>query len=124
MRRLGEFLMVIGASLSLAAEVGCLRPPGKGTDSVGLGLLAIGGVLVLVSRAAQQNDALLREKEERIRQRHPERKDIREAALNEMECPHCKAVVNPVTGDGLHSPEAEPWLLICSQCQGTIEPDV
>src|SRR5262249_35040482 len=65
----------------------------------------------------------LRQKEERIRQRHPERKDIREAALNEMECPRCGAVVNPVTGDGLHSSEAEPWLLICNQCQGKIEPD-
>ena len=62
-------------------------------------------------------------KEERIRQQHPERKDIREAAMNEMDCPHCGAAVNPITEDGLHSSEKEPWLLICNQCQGTIEPD-
>src|SRR5262245_43532472 len=71
-----------------------------------------------------QRAVALREKEERIRQRHPERKDIREAALNKMNCPRCGAVVNPVTGDGLHSSDAEPWLLICNQCQGKIEPNV
>ena len=64
------------------------------------------------------------EREDRIRQRHPERKDIREAALNEMNCPHCGAAVNPITEDGLHSSEREPWLLICNRCQGMIEPDV
>ncbi len=68
--------------------------------------------------------AALREREDRIRERHPERKDIREAALNEMNCPHCGAAVNPITEDGLHSSEREPWLLICNRCQGTIEPDV
>ncbi len=84
-------------------------------------LLAL--VLLLVAGDPQEA-AALREKEERIRQRHPDRKDIREAALNELNCPHCGTTVNPVTGDGLDSSEAEPWLLICNQCQGKIEPDV
>jgi len=65
-----------------------------------------------------------REKEERIRQKYPERKDIREAAMNETKCPHCGAEVNPITMDGLHSPDAVPWLLICKKCRGKIEPDV
>ena len=80
---------------------------------------------VLLLLAGDPQQALtLREKEERLRQRHPERTDLREAVLNEMQCPHCGAAVNPITGDGLHSSEAEPWLLVCDQCQGTIEPDV
>lgn len=64
------------------------------------------------------------EKEERLRQLHPDRKDIREAALNEMQCPTCGAIVNPVTGDGLHTPESEPWRLRCNQCKADIQPDV
>jgi hypothetical protein len=80
-------------------------------------------VLLLLMGDAQQALAL-REKEERIRQRHPEWKDLREAALNEMQCPRCGAEVNPITGDGLHSSEIEPWRLVCDQCQGMIEPDV
>src|SRR4051794_39409812 len=44
-----------------------------------------------------QDAAELHDKEERIRQRHPDRKDIREAALNEMNCPTCGAELNVVT---------------------------
>lgn len=77
--------------------------------------------LLLVAGDPEATRAL-QEKEERIRERHPDRKDLREAALNEMECPHCGAPVNPVTGDGLHSLPAEPWLLICNECQGRVEP--
>jgi len=81
--------------------------------------------LVFLYMAGDPQEALaLQEKEERIRQQHPERKDVQEAALNEMSCPHCGAAVNPITEDGLHSSATEPWLLICNQCQGTIEPDV
>jgi hypothetical protein len=69
-------------------------------------------------------EAALREKEERLREQHPGIKDVRLAELNEMQCPHCGAAINPVTGDGLHSPRAEPWLLICNQCFATIEPEV
>ncbi|OAI47618.1 hypothetical protein AYO44_01710 [Planctomycetaceae bacterium SCGC AG-212-F19] len=71
-----------------------------------------------------QQAATRHEQEERIRQQHPDRKDIREVLLNEMTCPHCGAAVNPVTGDGLSSPQAQPWLLICNRCQNAIEPDV
>ena len=65
----------------------------------------------------------LQEKEEQARQRHPEISDVREVVLSETKCPHCGAVVNPATREGLHSPETEPWLLICNQCQTTIQPD-
>jgi len=80
-------------------------------------------VLLLILGDAERA-IMLRESEERIRQRHPERTDLREAALNEMQCPHCGATVNPITEDGLHSPETQPWLLICNQCHGAIEPDL
>jgi hypothetical protein len=80
---------------------------------------------VLLLLAGDARAALaLREKEERLRRRHHDRADLREAALNEMDCPHCGAAVNPVTGDGLHCTEAEPWRLICDRCRGTIEPDL
>lgn len=80
-------------------------------------------VLLLLAGDPEEGVAL-REKEERIRQLHPELKDVRHAALNETRCPGCGATVNPVTGDGLHWPEAEPWLLICDQCEDRVEPDV
>ena len=31
---------------------------------------------------------------------------------------------DPTTGRGLTSPEDEPWLMLCEQCQTEIEPDV
>lgn len=65
----------------------------------------------------------LEEKAERIRRRHPERKDIQEAAMHETNCPHCGAAINSVTEDGLHSSSSEPWLLICNECNRTFEPD-
>ena len=80
--------------------------------------------VVLLFLGDPEQALALREKEERIRQRHPERTDLREAALSEMQCPHCGAAVNPITADGLHSPEAQPWLFLCNECQGTIEPHV
>lgn len=80
-------------------------------------------VLLLVAGNPEQTDAL-RETEERIRRRHPELKDVRQAALNETQCPSCGADVNPITRDGLNSPEAEPWLLICNECGSRVEPEV
>ncbi|HJZ93884.1 MAG TPA: hypothetical protein VKE40_23625 [Gemmataceae bacterium] len=65
----------------------------------------------------------LAEREDRIRRRHPNLKNVREAVLNEAHCPRCGAEVNPVTGEGLHCPEEEPWLLICDGCQTTYQPD-
>ena len=67
---------------------------------------------------------VLEEKEERLRRGHADRTDIRDLALSEMQCPKCGARVNPETGDGLHSPEGEPWLFLCNQCQAEIEPAV
>lgn len=68
------------------------------------------------------NAILREEQEQRIRERHPERTDVRHIAANEMSCPKCGASVNPVTRDGLRSPDNEPWLLICNQCEAKIEP--
>jgi hypothetical protein len=65
----------------------------------------------------------LRKKEERIRRLHPDLKEVREAAVNEMQCPGCTATVNPVTMDGLHSRKGEPWTLICDRCNTQIVPD-
>ena len=39
---------------------------------------------------------------------------------NWMDCPNCGAAVNSYTGDGLHSPEDEPWRLICDKCETEI----
>ena len=64
------------------------------------------------------------EKKARIRREHPELKDVHEAAVNETRCSHCKATINSVTGDGLRSPEREPWVLICNQCNNPVEPDL
>jgi len=78
--------------------------------------------LIISGDAAQA--VALSDKEERLRQRNPERENLPEAVLNEMNCPECGAEVNPVTGDGLHTGQMEPWLLICNQCKATITPDV
>jgi hypothetical protein len=99
------------------------RPPGTWVLLAILFSPPVAFVLLLFAGDPEEAEAL-REKEERLREKHPERKDLQEAAKNEMNCPHCGAAVNPITEDGLHSPPAEPWLLICNQCQGTIEPDV
>src|SRR5205823_13628375 len=99
------------------------RPPGTWLLLAVL-LSPLGALILLLVLGDPESAMLLSEKEERIRQQHPDRKDIYEAALNEMKCPACGAEVNPVTGDGLHSPHAEPWLLICDRCQTRVEPDV
>jgi hypothetical protein len=54
--------------------------------------------------------------EDDLRRRHPALRHVREAAVNETHCPTCRAAVNPITRDGLHSPDAEPWLLLCDTC--------
>lgn len=63
------------------------------------------------------------EREARIRRRHPGLTNVRDAALNEAHCPRCGADVNLVTGDGLHTSEEEPWLLICDGCQAPYQPE-
>ena len=65
---------------------------------------------------------LRRELEDRVKARHPGRTDIRYVAQSEMDCPNCGTAVNPSTGDGLHSPENEPWRVICEKCETEIVP--
>lgn len=81
-------------------------------------------LILLVFLGDPESAVEQQEKEERLRQLHPDRKDIREVALNELLCSTCGAAVNPVTGDGLHTPEGEPWRLRCNQCHADIQPDV
>lgn len=78
-------------------------------------------LLQFAGDAEQARD--LAEKEEDIRRRHPGLAHVRESAVNATHCPTCRAAVNPITRDGLHSPDAEPWLLLCDQCGGPVEPD-
>ncbi len=116
-------LWVALAGLVTRAAVAYRRPPGTWV----LNSLFVGApiALILLYIVGDPEDAAaLQDKEERIRRRHPERTDIREAAMNEMRCPTCGADVNVVTGDGLHTAEDEPWLLFCDRCKGQIEPDV
>jgi len=63
---------------------------------------------------------LRQELEDRVRARHPERDHVRVETEHEMDCPNCGAAVNSYTGDGLHSPEDEPWRLICDKCETEI----
>jgi hypothetical protein len=98
------------------------RPPGTWILLALLFSPLVAFVFLLIAGDTEQALALA-QKEEEIRRKHPERQDIREAALNEMNCPHCGAAINPVTEDGLHSPAGKPWLLICNQCQTAVEPD-
>jgi hypothetical protein len=30
--------------------------------------------------------------------------------------------VNPTTGEGLHCPVGQPWVLICDNCKNQVEP--
>jgi len=60
---------------------------------------------------------LRQELADRVKARHPDRTDVHVETENEMNCPNCGAAVNPYTGDGLHSPEEEPWRLICDKCE-------
>ena len=65
---------------------------------------------------------LQKELEDRVASRHPERTDVRAETVHEMDCPKCGAAVNTYTGDGLHSPEEEPWRLMCDKCETDIVP--
>ena len=84
----------------------------------------LAGFVFLLVANVSHSAVVLEEKERLVRERHPERTDVREIAVSETRCPQCGATVNPVTHEGLHSPDDEPWLLICNQCQAKIEPDV
>lgn len=114
------WMLVCAAVAKLAASLH--RPPATWFLLARLLSPVIAAVLLIFIGDPEQAREL-REKEACMRQRHPGRTDVREAVLNEMQCPHCGATVNPITQDGLHSSEAKPWLLICDQCEGTIELD-
>ena len=66
---------------------------------------------------------VLKEKEDRARQEHPSRTDLRAIAIAETQCPKCGARVNPETRDGLRSPEDQPWQLLCLECGAEVEPN-
>jgi hypothetical protein len=72
---------------------------------------------------AEEQGAVLREREQRIRRRHPDLTEVREAAVNQLRCPRCRSTINAVTGDGFHSPPGEPWAMICDLCGCRVEPD-
>ena len=65
--------------------------------------------------------AMLRQElEDRVKARRPESTDTRVETEHEMDCTKCGAAVNSYTGDGLHSPDDEPWRLMCDKCEKEI----
>jgi hypothetical protein len=121
---LGLFALWLVLSFLVArAATSFRRPPGT-WFLISLFVGPVIALILLFVLGDPQDTEARREKEERIRRRHPERTDIREAAMNEMNCPRCGAEVNVVTCDGLHTAESEPWLLFCNNCDAQIEPDV
>ncbi len=113
---------LVGAAFVARLAAAWARPPGSWFLLALVTSPPIGLLWLLIVGDPGTADTL-QEKEARIRRAHPGRRDAREAALNEMACPHCEATVNPVTREGLHSAADEPWLLICDRCQNDIEPD-
>jgi hypothetical protein len=91
-------------------------------------LFVIGGILGLVILAVYhkgQRDAVDRGvgfRGQRVPLQHPQRTDSGAVVRAEMPCPYCGARVNPATGEGLHSPVGQSWVLICNHCQNPIEP--
>ncbi len=53
------------------------------------------------------------------RSRDPGASEI--VAANEMNCPNCGNAVNPITREGLDSPEKEAWRLLRKQCGAEIQ---
>ena len=76
-------------------------------------------VFLLVADVPHKS-VLRQELADRVKARHPDRKDVGVETEHEMDCPKCGASVNSYTGDGLHSPEDEPWRLICDKCETEI----
>lgn len=78
---------------------------------------------IFLSVAGVPYSAVVRlKKEERLREKHSDDIDVRQAALHETKCPRCSAIVNPFTGGGVRSSEDEPWHLFCTNCGSEIEP--
>jgi hypothetical protein len=91
-------------------------------------LFVVGGVIGLVVLAVYnkgRRDAVDREaafQEQRGANPHSEHTDADEVGGAWVNCPHCGARVNPATGEGLHSPGGQSWVLICDTCQHRVEP--
>ena len=65
--------------------------------------------------------ATIKQLEDRVKARHRNSTDVRMETEHEMDCQNCGAAINSYTGDGLHSPEDEPWRLICDKCKTEID---
>ena len=78
--------------------------------------------IFLMIAGVSHSAAVRIEKEASFRRQHPERSDVRDMLANEMACPKCGSTVNPTTGDGLHSREDEPWVLLCDSCECELSP--
>lgn len=76
----------------------------------------------LIVAGVPHSAVVRREKEERVRARHPDRSGVREMAMAESSCPRCGVNLNTATGDGVHSPDDEPWRMSCDACGTEIEP--
>ena len=90
-------------------------------------LFVIGGIIGLVVLAVYnkgQRDASrsVGFRERRVPLHDPDRTEASGVIGAELQCPYCGATVNPATGEGLHSPVGQAWVLICDQCQNRIEP--
>ncbi len=66
------------------------------------------------------------EDQKAVRVRHPEEddRDVKLIAAHEGMCPHCGAVINTYTGEGLRNAEDESWKLLCTKCDREIPQDV
>ena len=80
--------------------------------------------IFLIVADVPHNAVAAKYQEDCLRKQYPEEKDLGQVALGETRCPQCGATVNTTTQDGLHSPEDEPWLLLCKRCQTAIEPPI
>jgi hypothetical protein len=94
------------------------------TGCLGLGIL-MGPFRRMLQGAARELArapdlvALCREREEAVRKRHPEAAagEIARMALHEKHCPHCRAGINTMTGEGMRGMDGEPWTVVCASCE-------
>jgi hypothetical protein len=90
-------------------------------------LFVIGGIIGLVILAVYskgQSDAANRELTFREQGNSPHQPVRSDGAVGGtgINCPNCGSRVNPATGEGLHCPVGQPWVLICDRCQNKIDP--
>ena len=109
---IGLIFVVLGGSMHINAGGAIL-------------LFVIGGVIGLVVLAVYskgQRDAVDRAFASREQRGHGHDQQGERTDVGGVICPHCGARVNPATGEGLHCPVGEPWILICDKCQNKVEP--